>query len=156
MEYIIREIKKEEYDLLEDFLYEAVFLPEGVDPPSRDILKLPELKMYIEDFGKKGDEGLLAFEEGKAVGAVWTRRMKDYGYIDDDTPSLSISLYKEYRGKGIGTALMKEMFLLLKEKGYQGVSLSVQKENYANKMYEKLGFHIIRENQEDYIMIKYL
>ena len=99
MEYIIREIKKEEYDLLEDFLYEAVFLPEGVDPPSRDILKLPELKMYIEDFGKKGDEGLLAFEEGKAVGAVWTRRMKDYGYIDDDTPSLSISLYKRISGK---------------------------------------------------------
>lgn len=156
MKYSIREIKKEEYPLLEDFLYEAIFLREGVEPPSREILKLPELKMYIEDFGKEGDECLLAIAEGRAAGAVWTRRMKDYGYIDDDTPSLSISLYKEYRGKGIGTALMKEMFLLLKEKGYQGVSLSVQKENYANKMYEKLGFHIIRENQEDYIMIKYL
>lgn len=96
----------------------------------------------------------MAFKEGKAVGAVWTRFMKDYGYIDDNIPSLSISLYKEYRGRGIGTALMKEMLSLLKEKGYKGVSLSVQKENYACKMYESLGFSIVQENREDYSMLR--
>ena len=154
MKYSIREIKKEEYPLLEDFLYEAIFLREGVEPPSREILKLPELKMYIEDFGKEGDECLLAIAEGRAAGAVWTRFIKDYGYIDDSIPSLSISLYKEYRGMGIGTALMKEMLLFLKEKGYQGVSLSVQKDNYAYKMYKKLGFRIFREDKEDYIMLQ--
>ena len=154
MEYSIRKIKKEEYPLLENFLYEAIFLREGVEPPSREILKLPELKMYIEDFGKEGDECLLAIAEGRAAGAVWTRFIKDYGYIDDSIPSLSISLYKGYRGMGIGTALMKEMLLFLKEKGYQGVSLSVQKDNYAYKMYEKLGFRIFREDKEDYIMLQ--
>ena len=154
MEYSIRKIKKEEYPLLENFLYEAIFQREGVEPPSREILKLPELKMYIEDFGKEGDECLLAIAEGRAAGAVWTRFIKDYGYIDDSIPSLSISLYKGYRGMGIGTALMKEMLLFLKEKGYQGVSLSVQKDNYAYKMYEKLGFRIFREDKEDYIMLQ--
>ena len=154
MKYSIREIKKEEYPLLEDFLYEAIFLREGVEPPSREILKLPELKMYIEDFGKEGDECLLAIAEGRAAGAVWTRFIKDYGYIDDSIPSLSIPLYKGYRGMGIGTALMKEMLLFLKEKGYQGVSLSVQKDNYAYKMYEKLGFRIFREDKEDCVMLQ--
>ena len=82
--------------------------------------------------------------------------MNDYGHIDDVTPSLAISLYKEYRGLGIGTALMKEMLLLLKSKGYEKVSLSVQKANYAFKMYQKLGFEIIDENEEEYIMVNYL
>ncbi len=78
--------------------------------------------------------------DGKIVGAVWVRIMDDYGHIDDSTPSFAISLYKEYRGKGIGTLLMKEMLSALKERGYKQASLSVQKENYAAKMYQKLGF----------------
>ena len=82
--------------------------------------------------------------------------MNDYGHIDDETPSLAVSVYKEYRGIGIGTALMKSMCSLLKENNYRQVSLSVQKANYAAKMYLDLGFQVVRENQEEYIMVKYL
>lgn len=64
---------------------------------------------------------------GKVIGAVWVRIMNDYGHIDNQTPSLSISLYKEYRNKGIGSHLMNEMLASLKDKGYNRVSLSVQK-----------------------------
>ena len=62
--------------------------------------------------------------------------MNDYGHIDDNTPSFAISLYEEYRGKGIGTELMKTMLKLLKNKGYKKTSLAVQKDNYAVKMYK--------------------
>ena len=79
--------------------------------------------------------------------------MNDYGHIDNNTPSLAISLYEEYRSKGIGTKLMNEMKKLLKEKGYQKTSLAVQKKNYAVNMYKKVGFKIIDENEEEYIMI---
>lgn len=82
--------------------------------------------------------------------------MNDYGHIDNETPSLAISLYKQYRGAGIGTAMMKELLNLLKRQGYQRVSLSVQKANYAVKMYQKVGFEIVREHEEEYIMIHYL
>jgi len=58
-----------------------------------------------------------------------------------------------YRGFGIGTALMQEMLIKLKKIGYTKTSLAVQKDNYALKMYEKVGFEIIDENQEEYIMI---
>ena len=79
--------------------------------------------------------------------------MDDYGHVDDDTPSFAISLYKEYRGKGIGTELMKHMLELLRQQGFKRASLSVQKANYAAKMYEKVGFRAIDENSEEYIMV---
>ncbi len=82
--------------------------------------------------------------------------MNDYGHIDDETPSLAISLYKEYRGFGIGSAMMKEIIALLKTHGYSRVSLSVQKANYAAKMYLKSDFEIVRENEEEYIMVNCL
>lgn len=146
-----------EYPLLNDFLYEAIFIPDGVEAPPKSIINSPELQVYVSDFGtQKHDHALLAEIDGKVVGAVWVRIMNDYGHIDDTTPSFAISLYKEYRGQGIGSAMMQEMFTTLKNAGYKQASLSVQKANYAAKMYLKLGFKIVSENEEEYIMVKYL
>ncbi len=157
MDVTIREIQKQEYPLLDNFLYEAIFIPEGVEPPPRTIITSPELQVYVDRFGElKDDWGLAAEVDGKIVGAVWVRIMNDYGHINDETPSLAISLYKEYRGFGIGTAMMKEILALLKSHGYKQVSLSVQKANYAAKLYLKVGFEIVRENEEEYIMVCHL
>ena len=154
MEYAILEMTVPEYPLLSDFLYEAIFIPDDIKPPSRNIICSPELQVYIDRFGSlKDDFALVAEIEGKIIGAVWIRIMYDYGHIDDETPSLAISLYKEYRGRGIGTEMMKEMLSLLKTHNYKRVSLSVQKANYAAEMYRKIGFDIVRENEEEWIMI---
>ena len=153
--YIIRPLQAGENHLLRNFLYEAIYIPEGVEPPSKDVVELPELKVYIENFGKKKDDYCLVAEtDGKVVGAAWVRIMNDYGHVDDETPSLSISLYKEYRNKGIGSRLMQEIIKLLVSKGYKHVSLSVQKANYAVNMYLKLGFKTIKETDEEFIMVK--
>lgn len=157
MSYTIREIKEKEYPLLKDFLYEAIFIPEGVEAPPKSIIDSPELQVYISDFGNRvHDRALVAEAEGKIIGAVWVRIMNDYGHIDDTTPSFAISLYKEYRGLGIGTAMMKKMLSILKANGYKQTSLSVQKANYAVKMYQKTGFKIVTENEDEYIMVNYL
>lgn len=157
MDYIIREMRKEEYRLLEDFLYEAIFIPEGVFAPPRTIIRQQPLQVYITDFWEKKDDiAFVAEIDGKVAGAVWARIMDDYGHIDDSTPSLAISLYKEYRGMGIGTAMLGKMLFALKEKGYARTSLAVQKANYAVKMYQKAGFEIIDENEEEYIMVFWL
>ena len=154
MKYIIREIKETEYALLNDFLYEAIFIPEGVQAPPKSIIHISELQVYVADFGKcKDDRCLVAEVDGKVAGAVWVRIMKDYGHIDDATPSFAISLYKEYRGLGIGTKMMREMLCVLKENGYKQCSLAVQKANYAVKMYKRVGFEIVDENEEEYIMV---
>lgn len=154
----IREMREAEYPLLESFLYEAIFVPEGVtEKPPKSIIKKPELQVYISGFGtRKHDRALVAEADNKIAGAVWTRIMNDYGHIDDETPSLAISLYKEYRGQGIGTELMKSILLALKNSGYKGVSLSVQKVNYAVKLYQKLGFEVLSQNEEEYIMVNRL
>ena len=153
MDYKIREIRKNEYSILFDFLYEAIFIPEGMDKPPKSIIEQPELQVYVEDFGKEDDWCLVAEVKGKIVGAVWVRIMDDYGHIDDETPSFAISLYEEYRNMGIGTALMRDMLEFLKNKGYRRTSLSVQRVNYAVRMYQKVGFEVIDENEEEYIMV---
>jgi len=125
-----------------------------MEPPAREIIEQPELKLYYEDFGSgSADYCLVAEDDGHVVGAVWTRIMNDYGHVDDETPSFAISLYKEYRGQGIGTKLMKEMLALLKERGYKRASLAVQKANYAVRMYANVGFRTVDENAEEYIMV---
>ena len=151
---LIRKLCSKEVYLLKDFLYEAIFIPEGVQPPARDIVERPELRIYYDDFGAgPADHCLAAEADGHVVGAVWTRIMNDYGHVDDETPSFAISLIPEYRGQGIGTRLMREMLSLLKEQGYRKASLAVQKANYAVRMYRNVGFEIIDENDEEYIMV---
>lgn len=152
--YLIRKIEENEIDILNNFLYEAIFIPEGVQPPPKDIIQQPELQVYVSEFGTRiGDYGLVAEVNNQIIGAVWVRIMNDYGHIDNQTPSFAISLYKEYRGYGIGTDLMERMLDLLKQSGYKQTSLAVQKANYAVKMYKNVGFYTIAENEEEYIML---
>ena len=101
----------------------------------------------------RADHCIVAEDNGRVVGAVWTRIMDDYGHVDDETPSFAISLYKEYRGKGYGTELMRQMLELLRKQGCGKASLAVQKANYAVRMYKKLGFRTTDENAEEYIMV---
>ncbi len=154
MNYNIRKIREDEYPILNDFIYEAIFIPEGVEPPPKSIINQPDLQVYISNFGKEKDDLCFVAEaDGKVVGAVWVRDMNDYGHIAEGVPSFAISLYKEYRNFGIGTRLMKTMLCELKDRGYNMTSLAVQKANYAVKMYKKVGFEIYDENDEEYIMV---
>ena len=151
---MIRYLREDETEILKDFLYEAIYIPEGVKAPERSVIELPELRLYYEDFGSgQADCCMVAEEEGKNIGAVWSRIMSDYGHVDDETPSLAVSVKKEYRGRGIGTSLLKQILGVLKEKGYQKVSLSVQKANPAVRMYRRCGFQTVSETAEEYIMI---
>ena len=152
--FLIRKLSIEESDLLKDFLYQAIFIPQGAEAPARDIIERPELRIFYEDFGScPGDHCRVAEAAGQAVGAVWTRIMNDYGHVDDETPSFVISLLPDYRNKGIGTRLMRQMLSLLKEHAYRQASLAVQKANYAVRMYKEVGFEIIDENEEEFIMV---
>ena len=121
----LRNLREDETDLLKDFLYEAIFIQEGVKPPPREIIEQSELKLYYEDFGSsRADNCIVAEDDGRVVGTVWT-----------------------------STRLMNEMLELLRSQGYKKASLAVQKANYAVRMYEKVGFKTVDENDEDYIMV---
>ena len=83
MDYQIREIRENEYPVLSDFLYEAIFVPEGMEKAPRSIIHRPELQVYIADFGKVDDSCLVAEIKEQIVGAVWARIMNDYGHLED-------------------------------------------------------------------------
>jgi ribosomal protein S18 acetylase RimI-like enzyme len=152
-DYEIRPINPGEISVLEDFLYEAIFQPDINNLAPKSILLKPELQVYIKDFGKPDDNCLVAVCVEKIVGAVWTRIIKGFGSVDEKTPEFAISLYPEYRGRGIGTNLMREMLELLRSKGYKQTSLAVQKRNFAVKMYKAVGFKIVEELSEEYLMM---
>lgn len=152
MSYRIERIDGGSYDFLNEFLYEAIFIPEGVEKPPKSIIDKPELKLYIDGFGKKDDFCFAAYCNGEIIGAAWARIMNDYGHIDDETPSLAISVKEPYRSRGIGTRLMRTLLSRLKDSGYRYVSLSVQKANYAADLYRKLGFEGVAESEEELIM----
>ena len=69
---VIRQMREAEYPLLEDFLYEAIFIPEDFDGEiPRSIIREPELAAFIEGFGTLPDDYCLVAEvEGTAVGAL--------------------------------------------------------------------------------------
>src|SRR5689334_19837030 len=113
--YTVRQIIRADEPFLWDMLYLAIFMPEGVTPPSRDILKAPEIAKYVESWGRSGDYGLIAVdvEANQPVGAIWLRYFSStnpsYGYVADDIPELSMALLTNYRGQGIGTRLLGDL-----------------------------------------------
>ena len=155
---LIRELKANEIFIPEDLLYEAHFQAHEANPIPRDVIHVPGVRAYIQDFGKHKDDYCLAADlKGKTIGAVWVwigaGEVKGYGNVDDKTTEFTISLFKEYRNQGFGSLMMEKMITYLTEDGYEQCSLSVEKRNYAVRMNQKLGFKIIDENEDDFIML---
>lgn len=154
MDYIIREMRTDEYLLLDEFLYQAIYQPDKTNLVPKSIINKPELQVYIKDFGKQKDDYCFCAEvDNRVVGAVWVRNINGYGSFDDVTVELAVSVFDEYQNMGVGTALVKKMLEHLKELNYTKISLAVQKENYAVQMYRKVGFEIACQNEQEYIMI---
>ena len=156
----IREIKQSEISFLDEMLYEAIFIPEGFEKLPRNIIYHPDLFRYIKDFGQNGDNSLIAELQGKLIGAIWARlfseKEKGYGYVDTETPELSMAVYKQFRRQGIGKQLLEKMLNKLTEQGYKQVSLSVDKQNHAYDFYIQNGFKIFELTDKSATMIKRL
>jgi len=141
---IVRPITISEIGFLDKMLYNAIFVPPGNERLPDNIIEHPEISKYIKDFGREGDICFVAQLNGDLVGAIWTRHFnesnKAYGFVDSDTPELSMAVYEQFRNKGIGTRLLSTMIKALTDKGYRQVSLSVDIINYAYDLYKKIGF----------------
>lgn len=144
MDATIRPMTRAEFPLLSGFLYEAIFIPEGAAPPPRTVLLSPPLR---------DDRALVAEAAGRVVGAVWVRCGAGFGRVAEEVPELAVALDPACRGRGVGTRLLRAMLRLLADEGYPAVSLSVQKANPAVRLYRRLGFRVVREHPEEYVMV---
>jgi ribosomal protein S18 acetylase RimI-like enzyme len=132
------------------FLWEMFYLAlhlEGQEPYPRDVLSRPQIAKYLKDWGQPRDLGFIALDaNNQMLGAVWCRLLsggeKGFAHLDDHTPELGIAVLPQYRGKGIGTALLHQILEAAKDK-YPAIALSVSPRNRAIRLYERLGFETV-------------
>jgi ribosomal protein S18 acetylase RimI-like enzyme len=159
--YSIRRLTPTEQPFLREMLYQSLYVPEGGEPFPREVLGRPEISKYVEGWGRAGDLGFVAVDasSGEPVGAVWLRLLagaeKGYGYVDDETPEIGMAVLPGYRGRGIGSSLLKR---LLESAGavYRKVCLSVSADNPALRLYERVGFERAGGDGSSVTMVKRL
>ena len=148
----LRPLTPADQPLIWDFLYHAIYVSEKESQPSRSVLDDPKIAHYAADWGCVGDVGFMAIENKTPVGAAWLRLVQGYGFVEGDIPELTIAVLPDYRGRGIGTALLAKLIDTAAQ-SYRAISLSVVGENPAMNFYHRMGFEIVRLDGESYTMI---
>lgn len=142
---MIRVATQADEPFLVDMLYEALFVPPGRPPPPRSVLTSPELLRYVHGFGTRpGDVGCVAETPRAPIGAAWVRLLtgteRGYGYVDDRTPELTIAVMPQWRGRGLGSALLSGLITRVPR-----MSLSCDIRNPAMRLYGRFGFAAVSE-----------
>jgi ribosomal protein S18 acetylase RimI-like enzyme len=157
---VIRKLKAAESDLTFQrlMLIEAAYWRSVDDRPSiDDALSDPELSKLVADWGRKGDTGFVAENEDVLLGAVWYRYWTDedhsYGYVASDIPELAIGVSPAHRGKGIGATLIQSLLSHGLKSGVRQISLSVEKDNPAARLYERQGFKVVGHVENAWTMV---
>jgi ribosomal protein S18 acetylase RimI-like enzyme len=147
----IRPLDVADAPLLWDYLRLSIFVRPGDPPTPSDALDRPEIACYVEDWGRFGDDGVLAVDDatGADLGAAWLRLWQGmttgYGFLDRSTPELAIAVRPGHRGRGIGTCLL-DALLDRASLRHRAVSLSVALDNPAVALYQRHGFRAIAES----------
>lgn len=145
LEFRIRPLTIADEPFLWEMLYQALFVPPGCLPFSREVVQEPEISRYVDGWGTDGDLGVIAIcaRTQAPIGAAWVRLLagdeSGYGWVDDETPELTIAVLPGSRGKGVGSQLLAQLMELARAR-YRAISLSVAAENPARRLYERLGF----------------
>ncbi len=141
----IRPASPADLPFLEAMLVEAAcWRPGTASAPARHVLAEPAVARYLEGWGRSGDTGLVAEAGGSAVGAAWFRVFEaddaGYGFVAADVPELTIAVTAGARGQGVGTFLLDALVAEARAGGFRALSLSVEEDNPALRLYEHAGF----------------
>lgn len=159
-EISLRELTADDAPVLREIVYHAIYVPEGYEPPPQDIVDVPAVQRYHADFGTRpGDMGCMAFKaEQVTVGAAWVRLLvgdkRGYGYVDEQTPELTIAVLPDYRGQGIGSRLLAWLLAAVEAAGYPGICLSVNWHNPARRLYKRQGFVVVKREGDTATMLR--
>ena len=156
MDIFFREISAADYPFLREMLYLAIFVPPGQNPYEKSVIDLPEISKYIESWDDLRDFGIICFTNENLLGAIWGRLFsaenKGYGFVDAQTPELTMAIKETYRNRGIGNWLMQQFCQQIKNRGFNSISLSVDKRNRAFGFYKRMGFFVVGEMETSFTM----
>ncbi len=150
-------IQPADHSGVQQALYLAISWNEDLLIPALDIaMQHPEIARYHAGWGRRGDVAVEAILGGKFAGAAFARLFTDddhgYGYLDGDTPELGLGVAKGHRGRGIGRRLMVELAAAARADGRRRLSLSVNNPNPARRLYELLGYTLIKDDGDSSVM----
>ena len=110
----------------------------------------PPVRRYVERWGRPGDTALIEIQDFQKVGAAWYRLFTEanagYGYVDEETPELSIAIVPSRRGSGLGSELLDALLDRARADGYAAISLSVEEGSPAVGLYERHGFERVGDD----------
>jgi ribosomal-protein-alanine N-acetyltransferase len=158
---LVRTVRDDEVGHLQRVLYDAVsWDPDRVLPSFEIIVNHPQLLRYHRDWGRAGDLGVVAELSGKVVGAAFCRLFTEedhgHGFIDDRTPELAIAVWDDHRGGGIGSRLLTALEGAARDAGIDRLSLSVDNENPARRLYLRCGYEPVSTDEGGVRMVKKL
>lgn len=156
---VIRPARSGDLAFIREMLYEAAFWRPDAPRPAASSRPLdpPELAVYVEKWGRTGDRALIACRADLSLGAAWyrlfTERSHGYGFVDPKTPELSVAVRAAYRGRGIGRALVAAAMAQAALDGFDRLSLSVEPDNPACRLYQRLGFRRVTTGLGTWTMV---
>jgi GNAT superfamily N-acetyltransferase len=84
---------------------------------------------------------------GERIGTAWLRFLPEdgpgYGFVAPDVPELTIGVVADWRGRGVGRALLRAIAVEARLAGIRQISLSVERKNFAQKLYLSEGYQIV-------------
>lgn len=130
---------------------------DGPLPPEDEFLSQPNIMERLEDWRPDdGDRAVISEVDGIPIGAAWYRFYTEenhaYGYINPQTPELGIGILPDHRSKGIGRTLINALIELARHEQICAISLCVDSENYALRLYQSFGFERYSETEASLIM----
>jgi GNAT superfamily N-acetyltransferase len=144
--------------LVQQVLYMALdWNPEETLPPIEVVVEHPEALRYHTGWGRRGDFGVAAEIDGDFVGGAYCRLFTaedhGHGFVDAETPEVAVAVVAGHQGAGIGGRLLQELARLARAGGYPALSLSVNVDNPAVRLYRRLGYAEISNDGGSYRMV---
>ncbi|GAB3164793.1 hypothetical protein GCM10027258_86830 [Amycolatopsis stemonae] len=158
---MIRDAVGEDAGFLADMLVAAVnWSPEWKKKSRRRVLAAPNTGHYIAGWPREDDLGVVAEAGGERVGAAWLRFFPPddpgYGFVAPDVPELTIGVAGAWRGRGVGRVLLRAVDDRARAAGIARISLSVERENFAQRLYFASGYEIVSAGADSDTMVKTL